>query len=107
MLPRILSSLFPALRPEERLRWRIPLGWRPSLHPLRPLWFVRGLLRYYATIRLPACVHHRLVSLDFPMRPKIPISIALGAVRLSRFPYEVFPSMPGVSDPAEPASGSR
>ena len=53
---------------------RIPFDWRPSLPPLRPLRFVRGLLRYYAVIRLPVSVYHWLLSLDFPMQLAIPSS---------------------------------
>jgi hypothetical protein len=30
---------------------------------------VRRLLRYYEPVRLPGFVHHRLLSLDFPIRP--------------------------------------
>ena len=50
----------PALSPGRGLRHRVPLGRSPSLHRLRrrvvPV-FVRRLLRYYATVRLPTGVH--------------------------------------------------
>ena len=53
---------------------QIPLGQLPSLHPLRsPLTsLVRRLPRYYGVVRLPMTAHHRLVSSDFPMRPRFP-----------------------------------
>ena len=61
----------PALCPERVLPSRVPLGQPPSLHPLRHRrgGFVRGLRRYYGAVRLPMAVHHRITSLDFPMRP--------------------------------------
>ena len=48
------------------------LGQTPSLHPLRRRCsgFVRRLPRYYGSVRLPVFVHHRLLSLNFPMRPE-------------------------------------
>jgi hypothetical protein len=51
--------------------WSFPLGQSPSLHLFRRRLpnFVRRLLRYYGTVRLPAPVHHRRTSLDFPTRP--------------------------------------
>jgi hypothetical protein len=50
---------------------RVPLGQPPSLHSLRRRLpsFVRGLRRYYGAVRLPMAVHHRITSLDFPLRP--------------------------------------
>jgi hypothetical protein len=62
----------PALSPGRVLLARIPLGQTPSLHLLRRRCsgFVRRLPRYYGSVRLPVFVHHRLVSLDFPMRPE-------------------------------------
>ena len=33
---------------------------------------VRGFPRYYGVVRLPMTAHHRLTSLDFPMRPLFP-----------------------------------
>src|ERR1700694_2424912 len=50
---------------------RVPLGWSPSLHRLRPRLpgLVRQLLRYYATIRLPAIVHQGITATAFPLRP--------------------------------------
>jgi hypothetical protein len=76
----------PALSPGRVLLAQIPLGQTPSLHLLRhrcsgfppqrrrPVagdpGFVRRLPRYYGSVRLPVFVHHRIPSLDFPMRPK-------------------------------------
>jgi hypothetical protein len=68
-LQRRLHPYAPALRPVGWALLLIPLVWRPSLHPLRPSRSVRGLLRYYASIRLPRTVHQRLPSSDFPLRP--------------------------------------
>src|SRR5216684_9417280 len=50
----------------------VPFGQTSSLHPLRCRLpgFVRGLLRYYRSVRLPRSVRHRRTSLDFPTRPK-------------------------------------
>ena len=62
---------------------------------------VRGLRRYYGSVRLPVFVHHRRVSLDFPMRPH-PYSV-WGERGISRFPREVFWHVRGVCDRA----GSR
>src|SRR5664279_4267607 len=64
-----LHPFSPALCPVRWVLLLIPLDWRPSLHPLRPLQVVRGLLGYYAAIRLPTSVYHWLTSLDFPMQP--------------------------------------
>src|SRR5437764_14851061 len=49
---------------------RVPLGPRPSLHPLRSRCsgLVRRLHRYYGGVRLLGSVHHRLRLLAFPMR---------------------------------------
>lgn len=87
----------PARCPVGAARTSIPLGWPPSLHPLRgrqhwTTWVepiadtvVRGLRRYYGTIRLPTFVHHRRASLDFPMRPaQSPGSGERGISRFSR-----------------------
>ena len=49
-------------------------------------------------IELPKPVRHRRTSLDFPMRPKA--TAALGGLGISRFPYEVFAYVHGVSDRA-------
>ncbi len=107
----------PARCPVGAARTSIPLGWPPSLHPLRgrqhrTTWVepitdtvVRGLRRYYGAIRLPAIVHHRRVSLDFPMRPAQ--SPGSGKRGISRFSREVFSYMHGVSDRAGPRRISR
>ena len=62
----------PALSPERVLLAQVPLGQTPSLHLLRRRCsgFVRRLPRYYGSVRLPVFVRHRLLSLDFPMRPE-------------------------------------
>jgi hypothetical protein len=70
-LRQLTRRVYPALSPERVLLAQIPFGQTPSLHLLRH-WcsgFVRKLLRYYESVRLPVFVHHRLLSLDFPMRP--------------------------------------
>ena len=109
-LQRLLHAV-PALCPERVLLSQVPFGRSPSLRPLRasasgagsslcPA-VVRGLRRYYGTVRLPMFVHHRRASLDFPTRPATPS--AAGEHGISRFSREVFPHMHGVSDRA----GSR
>src|SRR5206468_11805587 len=59
-----------AQRPGLVALGRVSLGPIPSLHPLRRVVvrFVRRLLRYYGSVRLPTIVHHRRSSLDFPTR---------------------------------------
>src|SRR5258708_978943 len=68
----------PAQSPERVLLAQVPLGQTPSLHLLRHpgLGLVRRLLRYYGSVRLPVFVHHRLLSLDFPIRPEFTASRA-------------------------------
>ncbi len=70
LLERTVRAM-PALCPERVLLSRVPLGQPPSLRPLRRRFtgLVRGLRRYYGAVRLPLAVHHRLTSLDFPLRP--------------------------------------
>lgn len=67
-------AFHPALCPERVLLDPVPLGQTPSLHPLRGRrsGVVRGLPRYYGPVRLPTSVHHRIVTLVFPMRPAPP-----------------------------------
>ncbi len=90
----------PALSPGRGALQRVPLGQTPSLHHLRhrSLGFVRRLLRYYGPVRLPATVHHRRVSSDFPMRPVD--TRATGSRGISRFPRRAFPVVLGISDRA-------
>src|SRR6266404_172024 len=90
----------PARCPGRVLLWQVPFGQTASLHPLRHRLpsFVRGLLRYYRSVRLPTSVRHRRTSLDFPTRPKT--TTALGEHGISRFPSEVSPYVHGVSDRA-------
>src|SRR6266568_3621496 len=82
------------------LLWQGPFGQTASLHLLRHRLpgFVRRLLRYYWSVRLPRSVRHRRTSLDFPMRPKA--TAALGELGISRFPCEVSAYVHGVSDRA-------
>ena len=90
----------PALSPECVAFEQIPLGPTPSLHRLRSLsvGFVRRLLRYYGSVRLPISVHHRLQPFDCPTRSADPaITEANG---ISRFPSKVHPYMRGVFDRA-------
>jgi hypothetical protein len=98
---------FPALGPGRVLLGRIPFGRSPSLPRLRRRLpgLVRRLQWYYGTVRLPALVHRRRVSLDFPTRPAAPS--AAGEHRASRFSCEVFPYVHGVSDRAGPDRISR
>ena len=98
----------PVLCPEHGSLTPIPLGQPPSLHLLRRLLcqdFVRRLRRYYGAVRLPAVVHRRISSPDFPTRSVAPSS-STDDDGLSRFPRNMFPHMLGVSDRAEPASHS-
>src|SRR5437667_185131 len=92
--------VFPARCPGRVLLWQVPFGQSSSLHPLRNRLpgFVRGLLRYYRSVRLPKSVRHRRTSLDFPTRPKA--TAALGGLGISRFPCEVSAYVHGVSDRA-------
>jgi len=98
----------PALCPEDVLLSRVPLGQPPSLHPLRHHFpsFVRGLRRYYRTVRLPMAVHHRITSLDFPLRPG-PHPLPPGGHGISRFSHRMFPDVLGVLDRAGSARDSR
>jgi hypothetical protein len=90
----------PARCPGHVLLWQVPFGQTLSLHPLRDRLpgLVRGLLRYYWSVRLPRSVRHRRMSLDFPMRPKA--TAARGGLGISRFPREVSAYVHGVSDRA-------
>src|SRR6266699_1629658 len=92
--------VFPARSPGRVLLWQVPFGQTLSLHPLRDRLsgLVRGLLRYYWSVRLPKSVRHRRMSLDFPMRPKA--TAARGGLGISRFPREVSAYVHGVSDRA-------
>jgi site-specific DNA recombinase len=98
-LPRT-GRVVPALCPGRVLLKRISLGQTPSLHPLRHRLpeIVRGLHRYYRSVRLPVFVHHRRTSSDFPMRPRA--SSALDERGTSRFPSKVFRYVRGVCDHA-------
>ena len=95
----------PILCPVRVLPWQISFGQPPSLHPLRRrlglvqrrVYFVRGLRRYYGSVRLPAPVHHHRTSLDFSMRPR---RASLGSRRISRFSRRLLPCLPGVFDRA-------
>ena len=91
---------FPARCPGRVLLEQVPFGQTVSLHPLRRRWsgFVRGLLRYFRSVRLPRSVRHRRASLDFPMRPRA--TAALGEPGISRFPFEVLRYVHGVCDRA-------
>ena len=83
----------PALCPARVALKRVPLGHAPSLHRLRnrSRGLVRRLRRYYGPVRLPATVHHRRTSCDFPIR-SAPSSATDGR-GISRFPHKVFPYM--------------
>ena len=98
---------FPALSPERVALRRVPLGQPPSLHRLRRRFpgVVQRLPRYYGAVRLPTSVHHRRLSLDFPVRPAAPL--AAGGRGISRFPCEVLPCVLGVSDRAGSVRVSR
>src|SRR5882724_10900826 len=90
----------PARCPGRVLLWQVPFGQSPSLHLLRHRLpgFVRRLLRYYGSVRLPRSVRHRRASLDFPVRPRA--NTTLGGRGISRLPREVSPYVHGVSDRA-------
>src|SRR6266404_4434371 len=97
---------FPVQCPVRVLPRRLPFGQTPSLHLLRHWFvgnkcqlasFVRGLRRYYGSVRLPTSVHHRRTSLDFSMR-SIPSGSGVDERRISRFSRRLLPCMPGVSD---------
>ncbi len=92
-LKRALRT-YPAQGPGCVTLRRISLGQSPFLHCLRRSLasFVRQLLRYYGIVRLPILVHHRITSLDFPMRSPYPLYG--NEYRISRFPHIVFPYMP-------------
>src|SRR5713101_7535746 len=97
----------PARCPGRVLLWQVPFGQTASLHLLRHRLpgFVRRLLRYYWSVRLPRSVRHRRTSLDFPTRPKA--TAALGGLGISRFPGEVSAYVLGVSDRAGLCNASR
>src|SRR5438094_7928848 len=97
---QLTGRVFPARSPGRVLLWQVPFGQTLSLHPLRVRLpgVVRGLLRYYWSVRLPRSVRHRRMSLDFPMRPKA--TAARGGLGISRFPREVSAYVHGVSDRA-------
>src|SRR5439155_12135787 len=97
---QLTGRVFPARCPGRVLLWQVPFGQPSSLHPLRHRLpgLVRGLLRYYWSVRLPRSVRHRRMSLDFPMRPKA--TAARGGLGISRFPREVSAYVHGVSDRA-------
>src|SRR5467141_2282577 len=94
------ERVFPARCPGRVLLLQVPFGQTLSLHPLRVRLpgLVRGLLRYYWSVRLPRSVRHRRMSLDFPMRPRA--TAARGGLGISRFPREVSAYVHGVSDRA-------
>src|SRR5260370_15317758 len=97
----------PARCPGRVLLGQVPFGQIPSLHLLRRRLpgLVRGLRRYYGSVRLPVFVHHGRASLDFPMRPQ---TYSLWGERgISRFPCEVLPYVHGVCDRAGSRSTSR
>jgi hypothetical protein len=97
----------PARSPERVTLGRVPLGQLPFLCRLRGrlLGLVRRLPRYYGAVRLPALVHHRRVSLDFPMRSAAPS--ATDERGISRFPLAVLGRVLGVSDRAGSVGASR
>src|SRR5437867_492378 len=97
----------PARCPGRVLLLRVPFGQTASLRPLRRRLpsLVRGLRRYYWSVRLPVFVHHRRASLDFPMRPQT--SAVCGERGISRFPCEVLPYVHGGCDRAGARGTSR
>src|SRR6202050_3106982 len=94
------ERVFPARCPGRVLLGQIPFGQASPLHLLRRRLpgFVRRLLRYFRSVRLPRSVRHRRTSLDFPMRPRA--TAALGEPGISRFPFEVLLYVHGVCDRA-------
>ena len=80
------EQLSPALCPVPSSRDEVPLGWAPSLHPLRgrrrTAGLVRGLHRYYGPIRLPAAVHRRRALRRFTARTRAIARVGHGTSRL-------------------------
>jgi len=105
--PQRAEHAGPAQSPGRVTLGQVSLGQPPSLHRLRSRsrGLVRRLHRYYRAVRLPASVHHRRASSDFPMRSAIPSTADRNGI--SRFPCEVFPPMPGVSGRAKLPRVSR
>ena len=101
-IKRTLHVFLGLLSPRRVLLFVFPLVRRLPSIPLRRrhcIALVRELRRYFASIRLPSSVHHRLVSLDFTMRT---FDIASKAERgISRFSRRLIGCMLKVSDPAE------
>src|SRR6266498_6060805 len=97
----------PARCPGRVLLLQVPFGQTASLRPLRRRLpgLVRGLRRYYCSVRLPVFVHHRRASLDFPMRPQT--YSVWGERGISRFPCEVLRYVHGVCDRAGSRGTSR
>ena len=82
-----------------------PAAFPPPRHHFRP-GLVRQLPRYYAAVRLPASVAHRCTPLG-SMRPARHASQRAAEDRgTSRFPYEMFPHLRGVSDRAGSGAAS-
>jgi hypothetical protein len=102
-----IRRMTPALGPVAVTVERIPLGQPASLHCLRSRFrgLVRRLPRYYRAVRLPVFVHHRRLSMDFPMRPATLLSA--GDHGRSRFPGVMLPTVHGVSDRAGSRRASR
>jgi len=93
----------PVLCPAAGLLGGIAFGQSTFLHRLRrglvlQPHFVRRLLRYYWTVRLPVFVHRRLVPLGFTARTQSPYCWA--ELGVSRLPREKRLHMPWFSDRA-------
>ena len=87
-----------------RFTGRVPFSQTPSLHPLRhrTSGFVRGLLRYYESVRLPVFVHRRLRRLTSRYGPTLS-----GKHGTSRFLSKVCPYVLRVFDRAGLPCSSR
>src|SRR5665647_1318564 len=99
---QLIEHTFSAQCPEYVLLLLILFRQFPSLHFLPPnfLWFVRKLLWYYETVRLPAIVHQCCTPFGFSTRT-LNILVVKVNCRISRFPRIKFLYMCRVSDHVE------
>ena len=84
---------------------RVPVGPTPSLHslrrPRRTSAFVRALLRYYGSVRLPVPVHRGRTPLGFSSRTPAPARAGHG---ISLFPGRRFRARSGSQTAPGPAA---
>jgi hypothetical protein len=108
---RHVRSFRPARCPGLVLPDRIPLSQAPFLRPLRRARriarFVRGLLRYYGSVRLPAAVRRRRARLDSRRGPRRHFLSPGPGGGISRFLLARLVYVRGVFDHAGPEHRSR